>query len=77
MGCTITISFDPDTTTVRTLFTIFNALEDINWYQGDMSWGDTGITIYAGDNDAEEVYAYFRANKTLRDLDLDFKVEDW
>ena len=77
MGCTITISFDPDTTTVRTLYTILNAFDDMGWYQEDLIWDDTGIILPIGEGEAEEIRAYFRVNKTLRDLDLKFTVEDW
>lgn len=77
MGCTITISFDPDTTTVRTLCTILSALDDMDWYQEDLIWDDTGIIIPVDEVEAEEIRAYFRANKTLRDLDLKLTVEDW
>lgn len=77
MGCTITISFDPDTTTVRTLYTILSAFDDMGWYQEDLIWDDTGIIIPIGEGEAEEIRAYFRANKALRDLDLKFTVEDW
>ena len=77
MGCTISISFDPDTTTVRALYTILSAFDDMGWYQEDLIWDDTGIIIPIGEGEAEEIRAYFRANKALRDLDLKFTVEDW
>ena len=77
MEHTITVSFDPDTTTARMLYGIFGVIEDAGWSSEDLVWDDYGITVTVGEGEAEELRAYLHADKRTKDLDLTFTEEDW
>lgn len=77
MEHTITVSFDPDTTTARMLYNIFEVLNDAGWCSCDLIWDDMGITVTVGEGEAEELRAYLHADKRTKDFKLTFTEEDW